>query len=88
MRDLHVHGVLMTFDQLCERYQIPKKPFFKYLQLKSFMSSKSKQIICIPTLSKLEEATLANLEGKGHLSRYYNLLRSHSKDGQVECLER
>ncbi len=68
VKDLYLDGVLLSFDQLCQRYQIQKKHFFKYLQLKSYVSTKHKQIMCLPPLSKLEEITLANLEGKGHVS--------------------
>ena len=53
--DLYVDGVMLSFDLLCRRYQIPKKHFFKYLQLKSFISSKCDQVMYIPPLSTLEK---------------------------------
>lgn len=85
--DLYADGILLSFDQLCQRYQIPKKTF-KYLQLKSYMSSKYKQITCIPPLSKLEEITLVNLEGKGHISKYYSILVAYSTESTLDkCLE-
>ncbi|PME06199.1 hypothetical protein A8A06_05290 [Escherichia coli] len=87
VKDLYSDGVLLTFDQLCQRYQISKKHFFKYLQLRSYISSKHKQIMCIPSLSKLEEMTLANLEGKGQLSKYYNMLVAHSTESTLDKLD-
>ncbi len=35
--DLYMNVSLLTFDQLCQTYYIPKKHFFKYLQLKHFI---------------------------------------------------
>lgn len=87
MMDLYADGVLLSFDQLCQRYQIPKKHFFKYLQIKSYMSSKYKQIMCIPPLSKLEELTLVNSEEKGHVSRYYSMLVAYSTESALDKLK-
>lgn len=55
IKDLYVDGVLLTFNELCHKYQIPTKHFFKYLQLKSFLASKSINISQIPNLSPIEE---------------------------------
>jgi len=83
--DLYVDGVLLTFDQLSLKYDIPKKHFFKYLQLKILMSSIYKQIMYVPPLLKLEEITLSNLESKGLLSKYYNLLVDDYSE-EMKCL--
>lgn len=61
--------------------------FFKYLQFKRYMSKKSEQIMCIPPLSKLEEVTLVNLGGKGHVSRYYNILAANSPESACDKLK-
>ena len=84
VKDLYMDRVLLTFDQLCEKYQIPSKHFFKYLQLKSYMSSRSRQIMHPPLLSKIEE--VSHLEGKGLLSTYYNLLMFTPKDSARDKL--
>ena len=34
IEDFYIDGNLLTFEQLCQKYYIPKKHFFKYLQLK------------------------------------------------------
>ncbi len=75
-----VDRVLISFDQLCQTYQILKKHFFKYLQLKNYMLLKHEQIMCTPPLSKLEEITLVNSEGKDHVSKYYSILVAHSTE--------
>jgi len=50
------------------------------------MSSKYEQIMCIPPLSKLEEITLVNLEGKGHVSKYYSILVAYSTESTLDKL--
>jgi len=67
-----------------EIYNPPKAFFFKYLQLKSYMLSKEEHIICMPSLSKLEEIALGNLEG--HVSVYYNLMVKHSTESTLDKL--
>lgn len=42
--------------------------------------------MCIPPLSKLEEVTLLNLGGKGHVSRYYNILVANSPESARDKL--
>lgn len=61
VKDLFLDEVLLSFDHLCQRCQNLKKHFFKYLQLKGYMSSKHKQIMGLPSLSKVEETTLGTL---------------------------
>ena len=85
IKDLYDNGMLLTFQSLCDRYQTPSKHFFKYLQLKSFMSSKSSDIMNIPKLSLIEEIIRKNGE-KGLLSKYYNLILSHSKESSSDKL--
>lgn len=86
IKDLYADGELLTYGELCKKYQIPSKHFFKYLQLKSFISSRSKDIMNIPPLSLIEEITLKHQKGKGLLSKYYNLLMSNSKDFSLDKL--
>uniref|UniRef100_A0A3Q3BY06 Reverse transcriptase zinc-binding domain-containing protein n=1 Tax=Haplochromis burtoni TaxID=8153 RepID=A0A3Q3BY06_HAPBU len=76
--------MLLTFDQLCKKYLIPPKHFFKYLQLKNYLSSKLQRIAELPPLTKIEEACIKNTKGKGFLSIYYNLLMLSSKDSAIQ----
>lgn len=84
--DLYHDGVLLSFDALSQKYQLPKKHFFKYLQIKSYMLSKNKQIMSPPPLSELEEITISDIGGKGYVSKYYNLLLAHSTETTVDKL--
>ena len=79
-------GILLTFQALCEKYQLPTKDFFKYLQIKSFLSAKFKDTTHIPKLSSIEELIEKKGE-KGQLSKYYNLIMLNSKDSAVDKLK-
>lgn len=41
IKDLYADGMLLTFDQLCKKYLIPPKQFFKYLQLEKLFVIKT-----------------------------------------------
>lgn len=84
--DLYVDGVLLSFDHLCQRCQIHRKHLFKYLQLKSYMSSKYEQITCVPPLSILERITLENSEGRGLVSKYYSILVDYCTETSLNKL--
>lgn len=78
--DLYVEGTLLTFNDLCLKYSIPKKHFFKYLQLKHFISSKHHQVSYEPPLSCLEGIVLKHMHGKQQISILYAALVSHDKE--------
>ncbi len=49
--DLYAEDSLMSYNQLCEKYDIPRKHFYKYLQLKHFVLSTNKQLSVPPLWS-------------------------------------
>jgi len=55
IKDLDIDGILLTFQELCDKHQIPSKHSFLNIQLKSFMSSRSIYIMYIHKLSLIEE---------------------------------
>ncbi len=77
--DLYVGGKLITFDQLIDKYDIPRKHQFKYLQLKSFIASQTHNLE-EPSMSAIERTTVNCKDGRGQLSVIYVMLRSKSKD--------
>ena len=50
------------------------------------MSSKHNQIMSVPPLSKLEEITLTNLEGKGLVSKFYNMMVAFDTESALDKL--
>lgn len=85
--DLYVEGILLTFKELSSKYQIHTKLFFKYLQLKHFISSKYKNINSEPPLSNLEHLTLLHFRGRVQISLSYSLLLSHDAESSTDRLE-
>ena len=45
--DLYTEEVLLSFEEISHPYSIPKKHFFKHLQLRSFISSMQKHFMTI-----------------------------------------
>ena len=84
--DLYAEGSLMSYNQLCEKYDIPRRHFFKYLQLKHFILSTHKQL-SVPPLSKIEKLTLSHMDGRGQFSLFYGLLLQHSKESSSKKME-
>lgn len=59
--DLYSEGVLMSFEQLVNKYGLPKKHFFKYLQVRSFITTQLKSTVK-PPLSTIENITIIRVE--------------------------
>lgn len=77
----------MTFEEISLVYNIPRKHFFKYLQLRSFIFSMQNQSLKIPELSSLEDIITKNCNSKGLISLMYNWLASGSKETSSDKLE-
>jgi len=56
------------------------------LQLRSFIESKSKTFMATPPLSIIDETVINNLNGKKHISRFYNLLAEDSTESASDKL--
>ena len=85
-KDLYRDNILMSFDDLVNFYDIPRKHFFKYLQLKSFLMSAQGRNLSEPPLSILEKLVSANCNSKGHISAFYNTIRSASYESSEDKL--
>ncbi len=85
--NLYRNGKLLTFEQICKEHDIPKKHFFKYLQLKHFISSKNKDLMSEPPLTNLENLIITNLAKRGLVSLFYGTLISHEKQSSKDRLE-
>lgn len=78
--DLYDKGILLTFNDLSLKYSIPQKHFFKYLQLKHFISSKHCDALREPPLSCLENIMIKHGHGKRQISILYATLISYDKE--------
>lgn len=73
---------LMSFEHLSNKYGIPRKHFFKYLQIRSFIT-KSRHSLIQPTLSPLEELLSKNCLGKSIITSFYDLfIRGSSESSE------
>ena len=75
--------VFMSFAEISIKYDIPNNNFFRYLQLRSFISSSQNHSLDIPTISALEVAVTRHCYGKGLISTLYDLFVS----GSIESSE-
>lgn len=71
--------ILMSFEELTDQYNISKKYFFKFLQLRNFIRTKQNHINK-PQKTVLEKIISKNSLSKGAISEVYNLLLSASTD--------
>ena len=85
VKDLYEEGIMLSFQKLMRKYDIPQKHFFKYLQIRSFIHSKIKNYL-EPPLSIIENHTLNHLKDKGNLSFFYNILLEGSKESSLSYL--
>lgn len=81
IQDLYLasSNYMMSFDELRHKYNIERKHFFKYLQLRSYIMAKQKNLSKPPNL-KLEEMITKSGLKKGAISEFYTLLLSNSSD--------
>lgn len=85
--DLYKNDNLLTFDQLCQIYSFPQKPFLKYLQVKYFIMSKYKQNVSERALSHLENVILQSPVGRGRISLFYTALLTDDKESTIDKLD-
>lgn len=79
VRDFYMpkSDTLMTFQQLQDKFQLEKKHFFKYLQLRSFIWASQNNVLTKPNISCLEEMLMKNCQKKGLISQFYNFIMSN-----------
>ena len=69
-------GVLMSFDQLKQKYHLPNRDFFSYLQLRNFIRVTLKGQWNLPKMSPIEQLCHADQPLFKTISRVYNALMS------------
>lgn len=85
MKDLFIDHTLMSFQQLVDNYNLPRKHFFKGLQMRSFIHAPSKTYV-EPPLPLIEQFTVNHLQGRGQLSKLYNVLLDGSRENSHSYL--
>lgn len=75
--------ILMSFEELISKYDIPCKHRFKYLQVRNFIRSSQNQCLSIPPFSTLETEMKRDCFGKGIISKLYNMLVEGSPESSL-----
>lgn len=83
--DLYSEGVLMSFEQLRHKYGLPKKHFFKYLQIRSVFTSQLKSTEK-PPLSTVENIAINHHQNRSLISKFDNILLLSSKEDSLSYL--
>ena len=78
--DLYDDNKLMTFEMLRNKPHIPSTHFFKYLQLRSYISKAQNHSLLCPPLSKLETIIVHHSSGHGQVSLIYDLCKTESEE--------
>uniref|UniRef100_A0A3Q3BAI7 Reverse transcriptase domain-containing protein n=1 Tax=Kryptolebias marmoratus TaxID=37003 RepID=A0A3Q3BAI7_KRYMA len=76
--DLFDKGIMMRFEDLKQKFDIPTKHFFKFLQIRSFVMGTQKSLT-LPTLTSIEELATNDHLKKGLISRFYNIIKDSSQ---------
>lgn len=76
MEDMFDGKHLLSFEQLVSRYNITRKDFWKFLQIRSCIKGVDGKINIAP-ITCIQEVWRLSLKFPGGTSRFYNMLRKH-----------
>lgn len=85
IKDLYAGGTLMSFIQLKDKFMLPGKHYFKYLQLRSFIYSQTESTSEL-SLSTIEQLLVKHLQDRGQISILYCVLLAGSQENSLSCL--
>lgn len=82
IQDLYLtdSDTMMSFDELRSNFNLNRKHYFKYLQLRSFVNVNQNNALTKPLHSPLEKIMIKDSLRKGIISEFYNLLTSCSSE--------
>lgn len=80
LQDVYEDCILMSFNELKAKFDIPQKHFFQYLQLRSFILAHLNNSVRQPPFSILETQITKNSFDKRLVSRFYNMLVENHKE--------
>lgn len=78
LKDLYIDDNFASFEQLSLKYKIPNSHFFRYLQLRSFVSSQSAQFPSVPPSTLLDSLLKFSSNHKGLIGIIYLSLNSYN----------
>ena len=69
---------MVSFEQIRHKYNIDKKHFFKFLQLRNYIRMSQNSLLTRPPISDLEKIVSKDSLSKGAIAELYNYLLSNS----------
>jgi len=78
LQDLYVDNNFASFEQLVNKFDIPRSHFFRYLQLRNFVTSHSDCFPSCPPTSLLDSILRIGTKSKQIIGRIYSLLNLHN----------
>lgn len=69
---------MLSFEEMRHKYDIDKKYFFKFLQLRNYIRTSQNNLLTRPPTSDLEKIVSKDSLSKGAISELYNYLLSNS----------
>ena len=80
VHDLYIDNVFASFEQLVNKYGIPRSHFFRYLQLRDFVQSQCAGFPISPSASLLDNIFRQGTDFKRLIGRIYELLNLYSSE--------
>ena len=84
-------GVLKSFEQLKEKYELPNQDFYRYLQIRHYLHTHQEwEELCIPP-SKIEHFFISAIEGTvkaKFISHLYRILQEGLKENNLDIKEK
>ena len=84
-------GVLKSFEQLKEKYELPNQDFYRYLQIRHYLHThQEREKLCAPP-SKIEHFFISAIEGTvkaKFISHLYKILQEELKENNLDIKEK
>uniref|UniRef100_A0A672FIX8 Reverse transcriptase domain-containing protein n=1 Tax=Salarias fasciatus TaxID=181472 RepID=A0A672FIX8_SALFA len=78
VEDLFIDGTFASFDQLVVKFNIPRSHFFRFLQLRSFISTSFTYFPSCPPETLLDSILKLKINCKGTIGKLYSLINTHN----------
>uniref|UniRef100_A0A8C6WLN3 Reverse transcriptase zinc-binding domain-containing protein n=1 Tax=Neogobius melanostomus TaxID=47308 RepID=A0A8C6WLN3_9GOBI len=84
LNDLYIDNVFASFDELSQKYSLPKNHLFRYFQIRNFVKSNTMSFPFISPCTIVDELFEKSFRQKGALSKIYCLITNIKS----ECMEK
>jgi len=86
-KHLYIDGIFPTFEQIRRKFNLPQSHFFRFLQIRHFLSQHTTSFPNMPTNSSMESIFLPDPLVKGGISIIYNHLSCLDSNASLAYLK-